>query len=511
MLTALGVKKRAKASSEGRPPAAPERLSTGVAGLDVVTRGGLLRGGIYIVQGRPGAGKTILANQMAFHHARSGGRVVYATLLAETHGRLLQQIRPLAFFDEEAVGRDIQYLNALDAVTEGGLKGLLKLVRGMVRDHEASLLVLDGMVTAAQLASSDLEYRTFIRELQTWVSVVECTVLLVTSGGIGAEGSPEHTMVDGIVELMSERIRMRLLRMIAVTKFRGGGVVEGEHTYVIGEQGIRVFPRLEAEELSDGGPKGDPRATGIPGLDPLVGGGFLPGSTTLLLGSSGAGKTIFGMQSLSHAADRGERVLHYSFYESRAALLTKAKRLGLHYAKHLDDGRLSIVWQKPAEPLLDVVVYDLLEHIDRTKATRVFIDGFVGFRTTAIPGRVSTVFSAVSEELQRRSVTTLISDETRELFIHDVAVPTENVSAIFHNILFVRQIEELHDGVGVLRHAMWIMKTRDTPHDHRAFAFDITDGGLRVAGPLARARPDESSSLPRKTKSQSPDRKRRRP
>ncbi len=488
------MKKRARASSSRQAPAATERLATGVAGLDTITRGGLLRGGIYIVAGRPGAGKTILSNQLAFRHAKSGGRVVYATLLAETHGRLLQQIRSLSFFDEKLVGREIQYLNALDAVTDNGLGGLLQLVRRMVRDHEATLLVLDGMVTASQLASSDMEYRTFIRELQTWVAVVGCTVLLVTSNGLGTEGGPEHTMVDGIIELTAERVRMRLLRRICVSKFRGGGVVEGEHTYVISDDGLRVFPRIDAEHAPDGAADATPRPSGIPGLDPLMGGGFVPGSTSLVLGSSGAGKTIMGMQFLAEAAERGEQVLHFSFYESPGALLGKARRLRLPYRKHVESGRLVIEWQKPAEPLLDAVVHGLLEQVDRVKATRLFIDGFVGFRTSAFPERVSTVFSALSEALLRRGVTTLISDETRELFVREVEVPTANVSAIFHNILFVRQIERQLGQSAVLEHALWVMKTRDTAHDQRAFAFEITDRGVRVVGPFERARPDDSPS-----------------
>jgi circadian clock protein KaiC len=486
-----------KARATRRKAASNSRVSTGVAGLDTITRGGLLGGGIYIVAGKPGAGKTILSNQIAFHTAREGGRVVYATLLAETHARLLQQIRPLSFFEDRFVGREITYLNALDAVVEKGLAGLLDLLRRMVRDQRASLLVVDGMVTAAQLAGSDVEYRTFIRELQTWVSVVDCTVLLVTSGGLGVDGAPEHTMVDGIIELLAERVRMRQLRHITIPKFRGGGVVEGQHSYVIGDSGLRIFPRIEAEENPDGATDGRPRPTGIPGLDPLVGGGWMPGSTTLLLGSSGAGKTIFGMQSLASALEKGERALHYSFYESPSALRAKAKRLHLPYEKHVKRGALEIRWQKPAEPLLDSVVYDLLETLDRVKPQRLFIDGFVGFRTTAYSDRVSTVFSAFAEEVSRRQVTTLISDETRELYIQDIVVPTENVSAIFHNIVFMRQVEEQTGDVSALRHALWVMKTRDTAHDHRGFAVDVTSRGLVVTGPLERARPDDPAGPPR--------------
>jgi circadian clock protein KaiC len=127
------------------------RVSTGIEGLDAILGGGLHRAGIYIVTGRPGAGKTILSNQMVYTHAASGGRAVYTTLLAETHERMFAQLRTMTFFDHGKVGRDVVYLNGLSAMLEGGLTKLLALLRSMVRDHKATLLVIDGLLTAATL------------------------------------------------------------------------------------------------------------------------------------------------------------------------------------------------------------------------------------------------------------------------------------------------------------------------------------------------------------------------
>ena len=123
----------------------PQRVPSGVPGLDAVLRGGFLKAGIFIIQGSPGAGKTILANQICFHHAAGGGRALYVTLLAESHSRMLLHIGQLRFFDAEMIPSRIFLVSAFRVLEEDGLRGLLDLLRREVQSHEASILVLDGL------------------------------------------------------------------------------------------------------------------------------------------------------------------------------------------------------------------------------------------------------------------------------------------------------------------------------------------------------------------------------
>lgn len=462
-----------------------ERAPTGVHGLDIILGGGLFKNAVYMISGRPGAGKTILSNQIAFRHVKDGGRAVYATLLAETHGRLISQLRVLSFFDQRVIGKELHYLNALESITQGGLKGLLDLVRHMVRDHRATLLVLDGMVTAETLAKSPQEYKEFISELQTWVTVVGCTVIFVTSSGMGGAVSPEHTMVDGIIELAAERFQMRSMRHLSVTKLRGTAFLEGQHSYLITSDGLAVYPRTEATVVPDGATPSSARlASGVRNLDAaLGGGGIVAHSTTLLLGSSGAGKTIMGVQFLAEGARNGEKCLHFGFYEPPHSLIAKADRLGLDFSGHVERGNVFVKWFRPAEILIDALIEMLLDIVREKKIERLFIDGFVGFRSTHPPERVSAVFSAVSDQLVRHGVTTLISDETRELFIREVEVPTANVSAIFHNILFLRQVEV----DATLLRLVSVMKTRDSSPDRRLWRYEIGAHGVELLEPFAAA------------------------
>ena len=151
----------------------PRRLAdtpTGVPGLDVVLQGGFLSGGVYIVQGSPGAGKTILANQICFYHASQGGRALYSTVLAESHDRLLQHIASLRFVDTRVIPESLRYVSAFRELEEQGLAGLINLLRREVLRQQVSLLVLDGWLAVSDGKPSDISLRKFVHELQVFAA-----------------------------------------------------------------------------------------------------------------------------------------------------------------------------------------------------------------------------------------------------------------------------------------------------------------------------------------------------
>jgi circadian clock protein KaiC len=455
------------------------RLPTGVPGLDVVLGGGLFRGGIYIVSGTPGAGKTILGNQIASHFVRDAkSRALYVTLLAETHGRMLSHLQTLRFFDPASVGNTLKYVNGFTTIESEGLAGLLKLIREGVRTQRASLLILDGMLTAGLLARSEVDYKKFIHELQTWVSVLGCTVLFLTSAVAVDSATPEHTMVDGIIELQVRRTGMRALRELRVTKFRASSFLEGVHPYKISAEGLSVFPRIEASLVPKAvdRPSAERISIGCQALDGILGGGLRTGSTTLLIGSSGAGKTLLALQFLAAGVEAGERVLHFGFFETPPELVSKAQRFGWDIGRTGDEQRFFSVWQPASEHVLDELAYRLLDAVRASGAKRLVIDGLVGFKEAAYKDRMSGLFASVADELAALGVTTLITEETRELFVRTIEVPTSGVSAVFHNIIFLRQVEK---GSELLR-LLTVMKTRDSAHDRGLYQIDISDRGIEV-------------------------------
>src|SRR3954469_7758877 len=157
-----------------------DRFSTGIPGLDAILGGGVFQGGIYLVQGAPGAGKTILGNQICFAQAAQGRHALYITLLAESHSRMIRHMRRLAFFDEAAIPDRMAYVGAFKTLEEEGLRGLLEVVRREVRSRNAGILVLDGLVTVHDKARTDLELKKFIHELQTQAAFSNCTMFLLT-------------------------------------------------------------------------------------------------------------------------------------------------------------------------------------------------------------------------------------------------------------------------------------------------------------------------------------------
>lgn len=457
------------------------RRETGIPGLDRILDGGLPVAGVYIVQGPPGAGKTILANQMCFHYARTGGRAVYVTLLAESYSRMFEHLREMQFFDESAIPDKVYYIGGFRTLAAEGLEALVALVRGAIQKNAATLLVIDGLVSAQESASSDREFKKFIHEIQILAELTQCSVLLLTNAERAGGFFPEHTMVDGVLHLTDELSELRPLRHIRILKLRGGAPVRGLHSMRISERGIEVRPRIETllpEQLIDDdlAARGTKMALGVGGLDVMLRGGVRTGSVTMLLGPSGSGKTILGMHFLSEGIRNGERVLYFGFYERPAAILAKCQRVGLGGIRDgVDRGLARIVWHRPVEGVVDELGQSLVEAVREMKAQRVFIDGMQGFeRATDFPERLSHVYSAISHELQRLGATTLYTTETRELFGRDIEVPITGLSAVTQNIILLRHVEHR----ATMSRVLTILKIRDDDYDGGMRELRITDAGI---------------------------------
>jgi circadian clock protein KaiC len=463
-------------------PPSLQRIPSGVLGLDAVLDGGFLQGGTYIVAGMPGTGKTILGNQICFHHVAQGGRVVYVTLLAETHGRMLAHLRGMAFFSEEPLASALHYVSAYRVLTQEGLKGLLELLRQLIREHRASMLVLDGLVSASASAPNELAFKEFVHELNTLVSVIGCTTFLLTNGHSPEDVHPEHTMVDGLIELTDELVGVRAVRELIVRKFRGSAHLRGRHVFQITHQGITVYPRSETM-LSD--PVAVPAEyksrvpVGVPALDEMLRGGLLRGSATLVMGPSGSGKTLLGLQFLAAGAARGEPCLYFGFYESPPRLIGKGQGIGLDLVGAARSGLLEMIWQPPVELVLDALAVKILAAIKRRGVHRLLVDGLAGFKESTVhTERINRFFAAFTNELRALEVTTIFTEETRVLFGPEVETPVKGLSALVENHLFLRQLE----WKGELRRVLAILKTRESGHDPSLRELIIGDAGIQLGG-----------------------------
>jgi circadian clock protein KaiC len=470
------------------------RLTSGVAGLDRVLDGGFFVGGVYVVEGAPGAGKTVLANQIAFHHARHGSRVLYVTMLAESHVRLLQHLQDMAFFDPSAIPERLTYVSGFRALEEGGLKGLLDLIRRELCAKAVSLVVLDGFVTAGSGAQTRGEFKKFVYELQVHAMLASSTFFLLSSGMTGDAGTvqPVHTMVDGLIRLSDRTVGMRAHRELSIPKFRGSPYLRGQHAFDIDSGGVHVYPRLESLENGLEPARASAKvALGLPHLDAMLGGGVRGGSVTMILGPTGVGKTVLGYRFLACSTVR-EKGLLFSFYETPMRAVAKAKGIGLDLAAQEQRGEVELMWRSPIELSLDAIGATVLESVDRLRPARLFIDGLNAIiDASGSPERVPQFFAALGRELCARGVTTVCAAELHDVFSPAIRPPVAGVSALIENLLLMRFVES----DAALHRVVSIVKARESDFDPGIREFVITAGGLDVKPTLRDSLRDKEGLL----------------
>ena len=473
--------KRVKRTSSlpQRPTSSFERLPTGIPGLDTILRGGFLRGGTYLILGAPGAGKTIFANQLSFSEIRAGRRALYVTLLAENHGRMFGHLESLTFFDRSLISDQMQYVSGYNVLEKDGLEGLLKLLGVLAQRHQCSVIFVDGVASADELSDSPISFKKFVHNLNSVLGISGCTTFLLSSVQ-GSSSRPEYTMVDGIVSLTHEQSGMRTVREIEVPKFRGSGHLYGRHFFDITEQGITIYPRVEAALEVDARPippSSKRLKLGDPKFDSLMGGGLVPGSVTALLGPAGTGKTTIGTRFLEEGASQGELGMFVNFYEHIDRLDPKLKSFGSRFGSFVKSGAIQVIRHLPSEYLLDKVVYEILRDAREKKARRIFIDGSGALKEKGIIGkeRLFDVMKAMFAEFRHLGVTTVFTEET------DAASGPHNAglsydSAISDNIIEFRHAQ-IHDRRTQI---IQVLKSRESALDPGFYELVLTKKGPRL-------------------------------
>jgi circadian clock protein KaiC len=439
-----------------------------------------MHGGTYMLTGAPGTGKTILGNQLCFSHVANGGRAVFVTMLSESHGRMMTHLRGMRFFRRDVIGQLLHYVSGYATLKAEGLDGLSKLLYRAVREHQATVLVVDGLLAVQESAGSTLAFREFIHSLGVHNALAGCTTLVLTNRQENAS-DPQLAMVDGVLVLDMQLEGLKSVRTLEVTKLRGGPQLTGRHTFEINEGGVVVHPRIESlyheppQVMPDPGQR---LGFGVERLDTMLQGGLPAYSSTMVFGSPGSGKTLLGLHFLESGARRGETGLYFGFAESAPRLMTKAAGVGLELGPWVEAGRLVVETRAAVEPLPDALAHQLLALVERHRVKRLVLDGLEPLaKETLPPQRLPGFLTALFNELRARGVTTLMTQQTHVLVGPQLEARLEGVEAIVDNIVFLRYVELRSQ----LYRMMSILKMRDSDYEPALREFSISTRGIDVA------------------------------
>jgi circadian clock protein KaiC len=401
-------------------------------------------------------------------------------MLVESHTRMISHLQSLGFFNEDYVGEEMVYVSGYGALRDSGYPGLLELVRRTVREHDATMLVIDGLESVYECAPNQQAFRELIHDLQGFTGLAECTTFLLTNKRDAQH--VENGLVDGVIELSDTSLGPRAMRELIVHKFRGSDYLRGKHEVEIQERGMVIHPRTEIQFNQPPESATESRirmAFGIKQLDEMLFGGIPSGSSTALVGSPGTGKTMLGLSFLVEGAKRGQQGYYFGFYEPPPRLIEKVQRVGIDLQKWVKKGLIKLIWQPPLEHMMDSLAEQLLEPLraEKKSRTRLFIDGVEGFRAAAAyPERVPRFLSALTNELRTLDVTTVMSDEL-ELFAPHVSMPNPELANVVESVILLRYVElqsQLHRLIS-------IMKMRESEYDTAIREFKITNKGVEVA------------------------------
>ena len=462
-------------------PSEIRKISTGIEGFDDVLGGGLPAGRMYLLEGDPGTGKTTLALQFLLAGRRDGDRVAFITL-SESRTEL---VASAASHGWSLNGLNIrEYAATADTLSGDGPVTMFppsevelpETVRHLIRDIEAidpHRIVIDSLSELRLLAQDSFRYRRQLLELKQFFLNRQCTVLLLDDRTAGDRDRHVQSIVHGVVHLEqlapeygAERRRLRLSK-IRGTSYRGGW-----HDYLIRQGGLEVFPRLTAADHRHRVAR-KTLSSGLESLDALLGGGALTGTSLLLLGPAGVGKTTLAVQFAVAAARRGQRTALFAFDEIADLLLERTVEIGLPVREFVETGLISVRQVDPAELSPGEFAHVIRRAVDQEGAEVVVIDSLNGYLSAMpderqLPAQLHELLSFLAQ----RNVATILVFGQQGTMGTQVSSPVDT-SYLADTIVLMRFFEV----EGRVRKAVSVIKKRGGPHEDTIRELAIGPGG----------------------------------
>lgn len=461
---------------------------TGIPGLDDVLTGGLTRNRIYLVQGDPGVGKTTIGLQFILEGIRRGEAGLYLTLsetreelkaVADSHGWTLEDVNVFEYTAADRLETDAEE-STLFHPAEIELGEAMKKLLEAVERIKPRRVVIDSLSEIRLLAQNPLRYRRQILTLKHFFSGRDCTVLLLDDKHASQGDMQLMTLAHGVIMLEqlapvygAERRRLR------ISKFRGVKYRGGFHDFTIRTGGIIVYPRLVAAEHRQPF-KPEQMASGMNALDSLLGGGIDRGTSTLIMGPAGSGKSALATHYAVAAARRGENVAAFIFDESRGTLFARCEAMNMQLAREVESDRITVQQVDPAEIPPGEFVHLVREAVEHRNIKLLVIDSLNGYMHAMPEERFLTVqMHELLTYLAQKGVATILVVAQHGLVGSSMQTPVD-VSYLADSVILIRYYEL----AGEIRKAISVVKKRSGNHEKSIRPLDFGPNGLEVGDPL---------------------------
>ncbi|MBV8754131.1 MAG: AAA family ATPase [Hyphomicrobiales bacterium] len=464
------------------------RATTGVAGLDDILDGGLARNRLYLLEGSPGTGKTTIALQYLLEGAKLGEAGIYVSLAeterelregAASHGWTLdKEIEVFELVPPESVLDSDQHQSLLYS-SDLELGETTQRIFEAIERVKPKRVVIDSLSEIRLLAQSSLRYRRQILALKHYFAQNHSTVMMLDDLTTENVDRAVHSIAHGVIHLDQiaplyggERRRLRIV------KCRGQAFRGGYHDFTIAEGGVEVFPRLVAAEHRQGFAD-QVVASGIAELDQLLGGGIALGSSTLVLGPAGTGKSLLGLHYASAAVARGERAALFVFDEELGLLFSRAKGFGIDLEAMRDGGKLFVEQMDAAELSPGEFSHRVRRCVDRENIKTVIIDSLNGYQAS-MPEEQYLILHLheLLQYLNRQGASTFLTVAQHGM-VGDMK-QTIDVTYLADTVIVLRYFEAL----GRVRRAISVIKKRTGAHEDTIREYRIGNGGITMGEPL---------------------------
>jgi circadian clock protein KaiC len=469
---------RSGESIQGNVDSPVKRLATGNCELDEILGGGIPENSINIIMGEPGSGKTALAEEFVFANADDPRRpVLYLTTLSEPLDKVIKYLQQFQFFDLEKMGSTVLYEGLGVELAVSGISALLPRLKEAIKTLSPKIIVIDSFKASHDLATSTQEMRLMLYEIAGLLSAYNTTVLLVGEYRHDDIAKfPEFAVADGIIELARSALGTRDERFLRVLKLRGSSYRQGSHAFDITAAGLEVYPRLVSPVEAASYKRDTNRmSSGVPGLDPMLDGGFWTGTAMLLAGPTGSGKTTMGIQFIVEGLRRGERCLLVNFQENPTQLAHHIEQIG----GKLDAdarGRLALLYYSAVELSIDRIVVSIFQALNRSPIRRVVIDAIGDLATAASNAtRMHDYLYALVQHFAVMGVSSVLTLETDP----PILARDEEHGRLSHmtdSIVFL----QLRERDGMVGRTLRVAKARGIAHDLQARELQIDARGLRI-------------------------------